>query len=236
MNKRAKLILVLIIGVFAITGCNSIESSNNKLDKEQLEINDTKTNKLKEITTNLNLKTSEELIKIIESEPNKNISMSSQERSNLKDELYLNYTCETTASAMSDISSTYMMLSSIVANNKYEELFDKNNQRWDIYDDNNLFGISVCMDSASLDLNNEKLKNDLNRVKELCDYSLKSRDIIAIIDAYRIVSDIDNYIINNKNLKVEETQDNDTNYNRYYGATEILEGNNYNLIGIYEYK
>ena len=221
MNKITILIFVLIITVLNIIGCNKSKSFHNDLDIEQLE---PKNNEIKEITANLNLKTSEELIKIIESEPNKNISMSSQERSNLKDELYLNYTCETTASAMSDISSTYMMLSSIVANNKYEELFDKNNQRWDIYDDNNLFGISVCMDSASLDLNNEKLKNDLNRVKELCDYGLKSRDIISIIDAYRIISDIDNYIINTQN-----------NNNKYYGSTEILEGNEYNLIGIYKY-
>ncbi|MBQ8997875.1 MAG: hypothetical protein IJ086_04180 [Clostridium sp.] len=221
MNKITILIFVLIITVLNIIGCNKSKSFHNDLDIEQLE---PKNNEIKEITANLNLKTSEELIKIIESEPNKNILMSTQERGNLKDELYLNYTCETTASAMSDISSTYMMLSSIVANNKYEELFDKNNQRWDIYDDNNLFGISVCMDSASLDLNNEKLKNDLNRVKELCDYGLKSRDIISIIDAYRIISDIDNYIINTQN-----------NNNKYYGSTEILEGNEYNLIGIYKY-
>ena len=220
MNKITILIFVLIITVLNIIGCNKSKSFHNDLDIEQLE---PKNNEIKEITANLNLKTSEELIKIIESEPNKNILLSTQERGNLKDELYLNYTCETTASAMSDISSTYMMLSSIVANNKYEELFDKNNQRWDIYDDNNLFGISVCMDSASLDLNNEKIKNDLNRVKELCDYGLKSRDIISIIDAYRIISDIDNYIINTQN-----------NNNEYYGSTEILEGNEYNLIGRYK--
>ena len=108
MNKITILIFVLIITVLNIIGCNKSKSFHNDLDIEQLE---PKNNEIKEITANLNLKTSEELIKIIESEPNKNILMSTQERGNLKDELYLNYTCETTASAMSDISSTYMMLS-----------------------------------------------------------------------------------------------------------------------------
>ena len=84
----------------------------------------------------------------------------------------------------------------------------------------------------------ERNLNDLNRIEELCSYGLEYRDIIALIDARRIMRDILYHIFEVPYFKEGDAivEINEEDYSIYYGASEVLEGDRYKTIGIYRYK
>ena len=121
---------------------------------------------------------------------------------------------------------------------RYKELFDKENNRWDAYDNNDLYGIVNTIRYISNSVKNQAFKNDLNRIEELCSYGLEYRDIIALIDARRIMRDIQYHIFEVPYFKEGDAivEINEEDYSIYYGASEVLEGDRYKTIGIYRYK
>ena len=118
-----------------------------------------------------------------------------------------------------------------------EELFDKANNRWDAYDNNDLYGIVNTIRYISNSVKNQAFKNDLNRVEALCLYGLENRDIIALIDARRIMRDIKYHIFEVPYFKEGDAivEINEEDYRIYYGASEVLEGDRYKTMGIYRY-
>ncbi len=239
MNKKIKLISIFMIALFLLTGCyDSNKDNSNKLKKEKQNVITEKKKNYGEIVSNSLSKNPDELIKIIETTANEEISMSKGSRYELRKKIYLGYEDEVISSYIGDISHSYTMLKSVVGGERYKELFDKKNPRWDKYDDNNLFGISICMENICSFLKNKELENDLNRVNELCYYGLKNRDVIALVDAYRILRDVEFHLLKVPYFKDgDETIETDKNeYKIYYGASEVLEGDKYKTIGLYQYK
>lgn len=242
MNKITKLIFIAIIMSFMIVGCKSNKDDNSSVGSKQPNYEVKESTNSGEIIANAHSKTTKELIDIIEATTTEDISMSKEERYELKKQIYLDFEDETIIGYINDISGAYTMLTSIIENDKYKELFDKSNPRWDYYEDNKLFGIPVSMENICSVIDNNELKNDLNRVKKLCSYGIENRDIIALIDARRIVRDIEVHLISvpgiedtEEFLDRKENSYSENDYNIYYGASEILEGDTYNTVGLYKY-
>lgn len=131
----------------------------------------------------------------------------------------------------------YTALNQVIFDDRYKELFDKENNCWDAYDNNDLYGIVNTIRYISNSVKNQAFKNDLNRIEALCLYGLENRDIIALIDARRITRDIQYHIFEVPYFKEGDAivEINEEDYSIYYGASEVLEGDRYKTIGIYRY-
>lgn len=232
MNKRIKAIS-LIMMILVSTGC-----SKNNLVKENQEITKESINKNQEaIISNDISKTNDEIIKIIESTNSNSIKVTKEERYELREKIYSELGEEYTSEFISKINSSLEDLTNTLVDDRYKELFDKNNNRWDAYDENGLYGVAKYMNYLEGNIDNKELKNDLKRVEMLCSYGLSNRDVVAIIDARRILRDISYHLMSVPYFKEEDevVYIDEDDYKIYYGASEVLERSNYKLIGEYEY-
>lgn len=232
MNKRIK-VVSLIMMILLSAGC-----SKNKSVEENQEITKESINKSQEaIIANNISNTNDEIIKIIESTTSNPIKTTKEERYELREKIYSEIGGEYTSEFISKINSSLEALTNTLVDDRYKELFDKNNNSWDTYDENGLYGVAKYMDYLEVNIDNKELKNDLKRVEMLCSYGLNNRDVVAIIDARRILRDISYHLMSVPYFKEEDevVYINEDDYKTYYGASEVLEGSNYKLIGEYEY-
>ena len=232
MVKVIRLSLFLIAISLFLTGCsNSKEDITLDINKNENLID---TNNINQIISNdIYSKESEEqeLINIIESVEKNKPTMSDEERYDLRTDIFFNLNQE----QVLKFGDCYTALNQVIFDDRYKELFDKANNRWD---DNDLYGIVNTIRYISNSVKNQAFKNDLNRIEELCSYGLEYRDIIALIDARRIMRDIQYHIFEVPYFKEGDAivEINEEDYSIYYGASEVLEGDRYKTIGIYRYK
>ena len=232
MVKVIRLSLFLIAISLFLTGCsNSKEDITLDINKNENLID---TNNINQIISNdIYSKESEEqeLINIIESVEKNKPTMSDEERYDLRTDIFFNLNQE----QVLKFGDCYTALNQVIFDDRYKELFDKANNRWDAYD---LYGIVNTIRYISNSVKNQAFKNDLNRIEELCSYGLEYRDIIALIDARRIMRDIQYHIFEVPYFKEGDAivEINEEDYSIYYGASEVLEGDRYKTIGIYRYK
>jgi len=192
MRKVIRLSLFLIAISLFLTGCsNSKEDITLDINKNENLID---TNNINQIISNdIYSKESEEqeLINIIESVEKNKPTMSDEERYDLRTDIFFNLNQE----QVLKFGDCYTALNQVIFDDRYKELFDKANNRWDAYDNNDLYGIVNIIRYVSNSVKNQAFKNDLNRVEALCLYGLENRDIIALIDARRIMRDIKYHIL-----------------------------------------
>jgi hypothetical protein len=159
--------------------------------------------------------------------------MSDEERYDLRADIFFNLNQD----QVLKFGDCYTVLSQVILDGRYKALFDKENNRWDAYDNNDLYGIVNTIRYISNSVKKQAFKNDLNRIEALCLYGLENRDIIALIDARRIMRDIQYHIFEVPYFKEGDAivEINEEDYSIYYGASEVLEGGKYKTIGIYRY-
>ena len=234
MGKVIRLSLFLIAISLFLKGCsNSKEDITLDINKNE---NIIETNNIKQIISNdIHLKETEEqeLINIIESVEKNKPTMSDEERYDLRADIFSNLNQD----QVLKFDDCYTVLSQVILDDRYKELFDKENNRWDAYDNNDLYGIVNIIRYVSNSVKNQAFKNDLNRVEALCLYGLENRDIIALIDARRIMRDIQYHIFEVPYFKEGDAivEINEEDYSIYYGASEVLEVDRYKTMGIYRY-
>ena len=234
MGKVIRLSLFLIAISLFLKGCsNSKEDITLDINKNE---NIIETNNIKQIISNdIHLKETEEqeLINIIESVEKNKPTMSDEERYDLRTDIFFNLNQE----QVLKFGDCYTALNQVIFDDRYKELFDKANNRWDAYDNNDLYGIVNTIRYISNSVKNQAFKNDLNRIEELCSYGLEYRDIIALIDARRIMRDIQYHIFEVPYFKEGDAivEINEEDYSIYYGASEVLERDRYKTMGIYRY-
>lgn len=108
---------------------------------------------------------------------------------------------------------------------RWKEYADKDNEIWDDEWRNNRLVRVQNMMQGSLELiesNAERLyplRSDLNMVIGLIDYAKENRDYKALLDAHRIVHDIEHYTLHN-GVPTRE----------YFGATIMMERSYDNLM------
>ena len=235
MGKVIRLSLFLIATSLFLTGCsNSKEEITLDINKSE---NIIETNNIKQIISNdIYLKETEEqeLIDTIEAVAKSKPTMSDEERYDLRADIFSNLNQD----QVLKFGDCYSALNQVILDDRYKELFDKENNRWNAYDNNDLYGIVNTIRYISNSVKNQAFKNDLNRIEELCSYGLEYRDIIALIDARRIMRDIQYHIFEVPYFKEGDAivEINEEDYSIYYGASEVLEGDRYKTIGIYRYK
>ena len=234
MGKVIRLSLFLIATSLFLTECsNSKEEITLDINKSE---NIIETNNIKQIISNdIYLKETEEqeLIDTIEAVAKSKPTMSDEERYDLRADIFSNLNQD----QVLKFGDCYSALNQVILDDRYKELFDKENNRWDSYDNNDLYGIVNIIRYVSNSVKNQAFKNDLNRVEALCLYGLENRDIIALIDARRIMRDIQYHIFEVPYFKEGDAivEINEEDYSIYYGASEVLEGGKYKTIGIYRY-
>ena len=92
--------------------------------------------------------------------------MSDEERYDLRTDIFFNLNQE----QVLKFGDCYTALNQVIFDDRYKELFDKANNRWDAYDNNDLYGIVNTIRYISNSVKNQAFKNDLNRIEE--DYSI----------------------------------------------------------------
>ena len=215
MVKVIRLSLFLIAISLFLTGCsNSKEDITLDINKNENLID---TNNINQIISNdIYSKESEEqeLINIIESVEKNKPTMSDEERYDLRTDIFFNLNQE----QVLKFGDCYTALNQVIFDDRYKELFDKANNRWDAYDNNDLYGIVNTIRYISNSVKNQAFKNDLNRIEELCSYGLEYRDIIALIDARRIMRDIQYHIFEVPYFKEGDAivEINEEDYSIYY--------------------
>ena len=170
MVKVIRLSLFLIAISLFLTGCsNSKEDITLDINKNENLID---TNNINQIISNdIYSKESEEqeLINIIESVEKNKPTMSDEERYDLRTDIFFNLNQE----QVLKFGDCYTALNQVIFDDRYKELFDKANNRWDAYDNNDLYGIVNTIRYISNSVKNQAFKNDLNRIEELCSYGLE---------------------------------------------------------------
>jgi len=136
MGKVIRLSLFLIAISLFLTGCsNSKEDITLDINKNE---NIIETNNIKQIISNdIHLKETEEqeLINIIESVEKNKPTMSDEERYDLRADIFSNLNQD----QVLKFGDCYTVLSQVILDDRYKELFDKENNRWDAYDNNDLY-------------------------------------------------------------------------------------------------
>ena len=234
MGKVIRLSLFLIATSLFLTGCsNSKEEITLDINKSE---NIIETNNIKQIISNdIYLKETEEqeLIDTIEAVEKSKPTMSDEERYDLRADIFSNLNQD----QVLKFGDCYSALNQVILDDRYKELFDKENNRWNAYDNNDLYGIVNTIRYVSNSVKNQALKNDLNRIEALCLYGLENRDIIALIDARRIIRDIKYHLFEVPYFKEGDAivEINEEDYSIYYGASEVLEGDRHKTVGLYRY-
>lgn len=236
MSKKLKVVSCIMMMALLLNGCNTLkEDSSSTKEQTTSEFEKNIDNKEEDevIVSNSNSKMHDELINSIETTGKEELSISKEERYDLRTELFATMNSD----QIHDFNNCYEVLTSVIADDRYKDLFDKNNSRWDAYDNNNLYGITDVMTSIYDVANNQKFKNDISRINELCSYGLENRDVVSLIDARRIMRDIKYHVFEVPYFKEgdELVEINEGDYNIYYGASELLEGDLYRTIGLYKY-
>ena len=138
MVKVIRLSLFLIAISLFLTGCsNSKQDITLDINKNENLID---TNNINQIISNdIYSKESEEqeLINIIESVENNKPTMSDEERYDLRTDIFFNLNQD----QVLKFGDCYTALNQVIFDDRYKELFDKENNRWDSYDNNDLYGI-----------------------------------------------------------------------------------------------
>lgn len=234
MGKVIRLSLFLIATSLFLTGCsNSKEEITLDINKSE---NIIETNNIKQIISNdIYLKETEEqeLIDTIEAVAKSKPTMSDEERYDLRADIFSNLNQD----QVLKFGDCYSALNQVILDDRYKELFDKENNRWNAYDNNDLYGIVNTIRYVSNSVKNQAFKNDLNRIEALCLYGLENRDIIALIDARRIMRDIEYHLFGVPYFKEGDAivEINEEDYSIYYGASEVLEGDRHKTVGLYRY-
>lgn len=172
-------------------------------------------------------KSREEIIALVEKEDPYQLkpTMSAKERYDLRKKIYSEMNNDEVSNFVHVIDSSALQLESVLSDNRYQELIDPANKRWDAYDGNHLFGIAVLLKTCVNYTQYEPLKNDLNAVISLSESGLKERNVLKIIDANRILQDLSRHLIR---VPYREGSDAVVDYgdihNLYFKVTETLEG------------
>lgn len=122
-----------------------------------------------------------------------------------------------------------ILLSNIVVDDRYLELLDKEHKRWAAYSNNDFFGIQKYIEGAIsyIPQNNTDLIDDLWLVVDLCDRAINERDVASIIDARRILYDIEVHLFR---VPTDENVDYGDIHKIYFGVTKTLGGDRDKLI------
>lgn len=169
----------------------------------------------------------EEIIQLVESIDPYQLkpAMTPKERYDLRTEIYSKIPKDKIHNFSHAIQSSALQLYSIVSDDRYIELIDKNHPRWDAYDENNLFGIVTVLSGVEKYVDYKPLQEDIDAVKKLCNEGLKERNILKIIDANRILQDLSRHLIRVPYQgEGEEKVDYGDIHNLYFKATKTLEG------------
>lgn len=152
-------------------------------------------------------------------------TMSPKERYDLRTEIYSNIPEGKIGNFSHAIQSSAMQLYGIVSDNRYVELIDKENARWEAYENNNLFGVTDVLTGVEGYVNYQPLLEDITVVKRLCNEGIKERNILKIIDANRILQDLSRHFIRVPYFgEGEEKVDYGDIHDLYFKATKTLEG------------
>ncbi|WP_027622176.1 MULTISPECIES: LysM peptidoglycan-binding domain-containing protein [Clostridia] len=176
---------------------------------------------------NKNMLSKEEIIQLVESIDPYQLkpAMTPKERYDLRTEIYSKIPKDKIHNFSHAIQSSALQLYSIVSDDRYIELIDKNHPRWDAYDENNLFGIVTVLSGVEKYVDYKPLQEDIDAVKKLCNEGLKERNILKIIDANRILQDLSRHLIRVPYQgEGEEKVDYGDIHNLYFKATKTLEG------------
>lgn len=233
-NKTSFFICLFCITL--LTGCSTMnqETKNSNYtinEKDTSQINQTIPSSPPVSTstddTNKMSKNPEEIIGLVNKDDPYQLkpSMSEKERYDLRKKIY-NQMGETNVTFfIQSLESSAIQLQNVLSDNRYKELMDTTNSRWDSYDSNSLYGISTLLTSSSQTIEYEPLKNDLNTVSKLCRDALEKRNVLKIIDANRILQDLSRHLIQ---VPYEENEDAVVDYGNihdlYFKVTETLEG------------
>jgi beta-lactamase regulating signal transducer with metallopeptidase domain len=152
-------------------------------------------------------------------------TMSPKERYDLRTEIYSNIPEGKIGNFSHAIQSSAMQLYGIVSDNRYVELIDKENARWEAYENNILFGVTDVLTGVEGYVNYQPLLEDITVVKRLCNEGIKERNILKIIDANRILQDLSRHFIRVPYFgEGEEKVDYGDIHDLYFKATKTLEG------------
>lgn len=242
MNK-IKVILTLLIFCMSIFvfGCNQ---TNNNTIQESKDIQEIKqemeaVDKIKKEASQEPLQdklTEEEVINLVESSNPYELkpTLTAKERYDLRNKIYKELKDHRVNDFADFIVSSEEQLAAVVVDGRYKELIDKNHKRWDAYERNYLYGVDICMDGAKAFTSYKPLIDDLNTVKGLCEYALEHRDVLAIIDARRILTDIKRHLMYVPYFEEgDEIVGHQKGYHElYFKASKTLEGE-HNLISGY---
>lgn len=159
-------------------------------------------------------------------------------RQSMKTEIYEQIGKKNIKTLNRKLSATYYVLTQVLDNDKYKQLINKENENWDSYTETNLYNSIDYLKEAIEIAKNSILRNDLKRAYDLCVYGINDNDVIALIDARRIIGDIESHIFSSPSktgvLSLVESSKEQTP-DLYYGASELLESEDYHLIGVYRY-
>ena len=169
----------------------------------------------------------EEVVQLVESinpyelEP----TMSPKERYDLRTEIYSKIPEDKIHNFSHAIESSALQLYGIVSDNRYIELVDKENERWDAYDKNSLFGVASVLAGIEGYIDYQPLLDDIQTVERLCNEGLEERNILKIIDANRILQDLSRHLLQVPYTgEGEETVDYGDIHDLYFKASKTLEG------------
>ncbi|KJS22220.1 MAG: hypothetical protein VR72_06750 [Clostridiaceae bacterium BRH_c20a] len=242
MNRKNLILTILLcfISIFML-GCG--QTNNNAFPEgEPIEENSSeaasvdKTNEeviAEPIPDNL---TEEEVISLVEAINPYELkpTLTGKERYDLRKKIYQGLKDNRVNDFGDFIESSEYQLAKVVVDGRYKELIDKKHKRWDAYERNNLYGVDICMDGAKAFTSYQPIIDDLNTVKGLCEYALEHRDVLAIIDARRILTDIRRHLMDVPHFEEgDEIGAYREGYHQlYFKASKTLEGE-HNLISNY---
>lgn len=233
--SKFTLLISLLCFVF-LTGCSPVNQEKEKVSETSSEkitsqVSQTfqSSSPLSTSTDNTskNPKSTDEIIALVNEDDPYELkpSMSEKERYDLRNNIYNQMSESNVKFFIQSVESSAIQLQNVLSDNRYEELIDTKNSRWDSYDSNNLYGISELLTSSAKTIENKSLKNDLNTVSNLCREGLLERNILKIIDANRILQDLSRHLIQ---VPYQEKTDAIVDYGNihdlYYKVTETLEG------------
>lgn len=235
IDKKFLLLICLLCFIF-LTGCSTDNQEKENISQSSIEKTTSQVSHTLQSSspvstttdnTNKNLKSTDEIIALVnEDDPYKlKPSMSEKERYDLRKNIYIQIGESNVKFLIQSVESSATQLQNVLSDNRYKELIDTTNSRWDSYDSNNLYGISDVLTSSAKTIEYKPLKNDLNTASDLCREGLLERNILKIIDANRILQDLSRHLIQ---VPYQENEDAVVDYGNihdlYFKVTETLEG------------
>lgn len=234
-NKRKWLlfIFVILIGSFSLIACeeSAPKKSADKSDAEKtnvvtntVEDPDLKQAPPKEIHLDLS---EDDIVNLVESIDPYELkpTMTVEERYNLRNELYQSLTDGEIGKLSDTIINLSLLLTGTVADDLYKNLINTSDPKWETLEESNCYYASEKIENIKHLISNQLLIDDLNIVIKLCEDGVNEKDILQIVDAHRILSDIYRHLLLVPyTVPTEMDVDHGDIHKTYFKASKTLEG------------